>query len=962
MLTHLKSAINSSYNHWLCGFLMILLVSESKGQHLSNQLPKTPLTTSYETSEFDAGIQNLSFDQDSSKTLYVANNFGLLEFDGQNWTFFRVPNSTKTRAIFIDNQDRIYTGGQGQIGYFKQEASGLQFTSLLNKLPDDQRNISEVWSIYAHDQSIYFQTLDQLLRLRNERVEIIEFPGNPINSFPVDSSVIVHVENEGLFKLEGDEIEFLEGTESIKTQVNGIHATTQGLLIYQVDGKISHYSKNELRRLETKINSMLEEAQINVATELSDGTYAIGTQNDGLFIVDKDFNLLQHLTKNKGLNHRTVYALYEDHRRKLWVGLNNGITYVERNSPLSLINENEGLEGTGYSAIRKNGKVYIGTSSGVFYYDFKSDSPYQLIENSVGQAYNLSTINNTVFLSHNDGIFQIQDEFLKPIFQETGAWKLEQTGLQNTLMAGTYTGLVLVHNANSTSAISRIKGDFTESSRVFEFENDSTLWVSHGYKGAYRLQLTSDLTEIKSQEDFGSQDGFPSDILISVYKLNGQLVFTSERGIFQFNDSSKTFTKNRFLNKYLGDQHVSKLSQDPNGNIYFIAGNEIGLLRQNGFENYEKIDHVFNRVNRYLSNDLENISVLDPYNVLFGAKEGFIHYNPSLEFNSDEEITVNLRSIEIKTLNDSSIHINPSFFEAKELTSVASVKFKFASPLFDSSEEVQFSYRLTPFESKWSEWSGGTFKEYTNLQADNYTFEVRARSSLGSVSKPKSINFEVIPVWYKSRLASVAFLAFILLGGGLLYYRQGKKYETEREEIYSQKAIELKARDEKIDEISTKSAERIDQLKSEKLRAEIDYKNSQLASVTMHLLSKNEFVQDVRKRIHEIAKNSTGGSGDLKKIIKNIDQNLIEDDSWDQFAIHFDQVHGDFFKKLAQRDFKLTPQETKLAAYLRMNMSSKEIANLMNISVRGVELARYRLRKKIQLERDQNLVEYLMSI
>ncbi len=72
-------------------------------------------------------------------------------------------------------------------------------------------------------------------------------------------------------------------------------------------------------------------------------------------------------------------------------------------------------------------------------------------------------------------------------------------------------------------------------------------------------------------------------------------------------------------------------------------------------------------------------------------------------------------------------------------------------------------------------------------------------------------------------------------------------------------------------------------------------------------------------------------------------------------------MHGDFLKKLSSDSRKLTPQETKLAAYLRMNMSSKEIANLMNVSVRGVELARYRLRKKLQLERDQNLVDYLIQ-
>ena len=132
--------------------------------------------------------------------------------------------------------------------------------------------------------------------------------------------------------------------------------------------------------------------------------------------------------------------------------------------------------------------------------------------------------------------------------------------------------------------------------------------------------------------------------------------------------------------------------------------------------------------------------------------------------------------------------------------------------------------------------------------------------------------------------------------------------------------------------------------------------------MTMHLLNKNEFVNGVRKRIETIVQEDGSSKKELKRIIKTIDKNLQEDDSWDQFVYHFDQVHGDFLKNISSDEIKLTPQETKLAAYLRMNMSSKEIANLMNISVRGVELARYRLRKKLKLERDQNLIEYLLNI
>ena len=94
--------------------------------------------------------------------------------------------------------------------------------------------------------------------------------------------------------------------------------------------------------------------------------------------------------------------------------------------------------------------------------------------------------------------------------------------------------------------------------------------------------------------------------------------------------------------------------------------------------------------------------------------------------------------------------------------------------------------------------------------------------------------------------------------------------------------------------------------------------------------------------------------------ILNNDERLDED--WEQFAIHFDKVHADFLARLREQFPQLTPRDHKLCAFLRMNLSSKEIAPLLYISVRGVEISRYRLRKKLELDADANLTEFLVNI
>ena len=188
------------------------------------------------------------------------------------------------------------------------------------------------------------------------------------------------------------------------------------------------------------------------------------------------------------------------------------------------------------------------------------------------------------------------------------------------------------------------------------------------------------------------------------------------------------------------------------------------------------------------------------------------------------------------------------------------------------------------------------------------------------------------------------------MGFVLIPVIQRRKYKSEKSIITKEKEKELKIKDEQIDK-----------LHSEKLQTELDLKNDQLTSITMQLLKNKEFIKNVQDKIGGTL-NEGGSTQELKRLIKTIDQELSDNDSWNQFAYHFDQVHGKYLEKLSSNNIRLSPREIKLAAFLRMNMSSKEISKLLNITTRGVELARYRLRKKLNLKREQNLVEFLIDL
>jgi ligand-binding sensor domain-containing protein/DNA-binding CsgD family transcriptional regulator len=938
------------------------LVFKTQSQDIA--LHTTPLSTFFESSVYQGGIQNWRFDQDSSNILYVANSFGLLEFDGETWSRYIVPNSTKTRAIYIDSSNTIFVGSQGQLGFFKLQEDGLQFTSLLSKLPKETASIDEVWNIYELKGNIHFQTSNGLFRLEDSLLVNL-FPANNITgSFLLEKQIIIQQEDNDLFLWKDESLFPLLNKDKHKPgKVTSAVQLDNGLLLFCENGQV--FEVNSMYEITEKksLSSLFAIPLINVAIRLASGNIAVGTQNDGLFILNKEYQVTRHMTKKQGLDHRTVYSLYQDQFNNLWVGLNNGISYIELSSPLSLINEEAGLEGTGHTALMHKDKLYLGTNNGLFS-QIKSNnhSQYEIISGTEGIVYGLTIAGRDLLMTHHSGAFRINSDQVNHFFKENGAWKLMSTRKANKLIGGTYHGLSIFDKTDESWKAIWSTDDFKESSRILEWENDTVLWMTHGYKGAFRITFNSDISKLREVRQYGEKDGFPSNLLISVYKLNDRLIFTSESGIFEFNPNSNRFQINEFLTELLGKQHVSKITPLDNGNILFIAQDELGILQEQAFGKYSKVVNIFKRINKYLSNDLENINVIDAENILIGAKEGFIHFDPTSTFIGEQSYNTLLRSITISH-NDLPVRkVPPSFFNKIQLAKIHGLKFEFSAPYFDGFDDIQFSYRLMPYEKEWSEWTDANTKEYTNLPAGKYTFEVKAKNIYGLEGKKAATTFNIKNVWYKTSLAYAIYTSLALLVFGFVSYLQDRKYRSEKLKLSESKESALKEKEKELTDLSEKSKREIQDLKNQKLKSEIHHKNNQLASVTMHLINKNEFVQEVRKRIDQMLQEKSTSTEELKKIIKTIDKNHSEDDSWDQFAHHFDQVHGDFLKKLVNDVDKLTPQETKLAAYLRMNMSSKEIANLMGISVRGVELARYRLRKKLRLDRDQNLNDYLMNL
>ena len=609
--------------------LMLCMALAVSGQEIN---PGLPLVSNFSTIDYQAGIQNGDVVQDIRGLLYVANNYGLLEYDGSVWNTYPVKNGTKVRSVVWDSKGRIYVGCQGDFGFFFPDEKGqLQYTSLADSLRPEYRNFDEAWNVYIDQEKVYFCTFSNIYIYESGKFTVVS-PAEVIDhSYLVNRQLFVNIPLQGLGVLDGNEVELLAGGDFFKNSsisaVLPLHDDQLLVPTFQ-DGIFEYSAGGALRIWNPDLQEYFRESIINCMVRLRNGNFAIGTQYNGLLITNPRGEILLQLTRGRGILTRTVMSIYEDDLNNLWLGQNNGIAYVETGSPFTFINEQIGLPGSGYTAYLDADRLYLGTNTGVYLQE--ADGSYTLVNEARGQVYALRKHNDDLLAAHHNGTFRIEGRSATRVSDEPGSWTFLPLNQEpSKLIGGNYSGLQVFNLVSGHWKGGEKLPGFAESSRVMAQDRSGDLWITHGYKGAFRIKLGRDAGLIDSVSFYGVDKGFPSHLLINVFRIRNELVFTSQRGLFRYEQASDKFVPHALLNGYLGEDNVVwYLEEDALGNIYFISQNSVGVLKKNAVGDYMMETSVFSKLRKYLNDDLQNISVLQNNQVLYGAKDGFVLFDP----------------------------------------------------------------------------------------------------------------------------------------------------------------------------------------------------------------------------------------------------------------------------------------------------------------------------------------------
>ncbi len=944
-----------------------VLIQQVNGQ-AKKDFQGLPFISNYDPLTYQAGIQNFDIIQDDLGRIFVANNLGLLEYDGKNWTRYGL-NNTKVRSVFLGPDRRIYVGSQADFGYLENDDFGkLVYTSLADSLPDKLRDFDETWRIFGSGSLVYFCTFKRIFSYDGKSLSVLD-PGKRLDiSFQVDDQLYTQIPGEGLFKVDRDRFEPIKNGSFFKDKrvSNILSYDRNRLLITTISHGIFLYN-GELQPFLINDDSWDNQFLINYSTRLRNGNIALATQNAGLFVLDKEGNVLRHLDKKFGLLDLTVNYVFEDRQNNLWLAMNNGIARVELSSPFSLIDDRQGLTGAGYAALKLDGAIYLGTNNGLFIWE---NGKISFIKGTEGQVYSIQEIQGEVILNHHNGTFSIKNNRATQISIAQGAWIMRQHPTQlDYFIQGTYSGLSLFKRKNGSLAFERKIVGFDESSRVMEFDG-TTLWVAHGYKGVFKLDLSKDLSKVDEIKLYNSAQGFPNNDLINVYRVNNKLIFPANGGFYAYQSEKDRFEPLAELNNLFGyGTVVADVETDELGNSYFIEQSRLGVIKPES--NFRMSLHYapFNKVKKLWNDDLANVIVLDNQNILIGAKQGFIHYSPTLDLPRNDLPKAFFRQIGNQGKESTLIFSGHGSYEDPEERKMItfpysqnSFFFEFGAAHFESKDEIQYQVYLENYDQDWSSWSSDFKKEYTNLREGEYTFKVRAKNVFDQVSVPIEFSFSVTPPIYRSLFAyclyGLSLIAFLFTGFKWI----DRQHQSQTLKLKQEKELQLKQKDTVIESITIQSEQEIMRLKNDQLQAQIEFKNQELTSSAMNLIQKNKLLNTIKSALKNLQgedKNKDLNT-QLSRLIRTIDKDLEGVGDWSAFAENFDQVHGKFITRLKEKFPELTPQEIKFSAYIRMNLNTKEIANLLGISVRGVEIGRYRVRKKLGLSRQDSLSDFLL--
>ena len=920
------------------------------------------------------GTQNWAVAQDSQGRMYFGNKNGLMVYDGTTWDRYVMTNRSTVRSILLEESTgRIYVGGSDDFGYFSFD-HGRNYPSYHSlRLDATPRSLGEVWNIHRLGERLLFQGDHNVITVAADSVaHMLETNDKIFTSAVAGERLYLSLQNGGLSVMSGTAVESADkgGILKGKKIVSILPYDDKVILVTEYDG-IYILSSGNITKFNSGIDDFLRDSQAFCAATKAT-KLAIGTVAQGLVVLDMVDKSATFVNSECDLQNNTVLTAFFDRIDNVWCGLDDGIDYVLCKSPFYNLLGSANSYGAGYASLMHGNKLYLGTNQGLYVSDYPLPmSPREptITRKLRGQIWKIASIGGTVAVCADAGLFRLDGNGdFEAVASIPGAWDIEElAGHPGEAIVSTYDGFYrLSTEGTAWENLGRIDG-FADTNGHFRQDGNGNIWIANWLRGVYKLHLAEGRQTFDKVDFFDTSRGLGSNDNNTMWPYGDSLVFSSGSGFYTYDTASDTMLAEPELSGIFAGMTAPHLYSASPDELWSVTpdGIHIATFKPTGRVEVDSV--TLATLGQKLIPGFEDFNFVDNAHIIVSSRDGFLEIDRSrMSAPPHREcrtfvgrIFANQDSLVYQLATDSAAHL--------ELPSdLNSLRFEFFTPEYRADGAVVYSHRLDNYDKDWSSFSRTATKEYTKLSPGDYTLCVKAFNTISRETGECYVRFSILPPWYLSGWAKTVYFFLIM---GVLYgvwMAVSRKMKQSAQRMERRREYEIAHVRRVAQEATQRQEDEIESLKTRQIEQDIQYKTEELSSITMNVVRKNEILLNISSRLSKVRRSieagSTGEAGSqIARIQAIIEENINHDDDWQSFANNFDAVYYDFTKRLRQAHPGLTPTELRVCCYLRMGLSSKEMAPLFNISYRSVEMTRYRLRKKLGLDRDINLGDYLSN-
>ncbi len=714
------------------------------------------IITSYPTDKFDGKGTNWYIQQHSNGVIFVSNAFGLYSYDGANWRDHSLGENkiAQVRQFVIHPDGRIYVGGESDFGYFEAANNGeLNYHSLLDQLPPEQNQISDVNNVFIYHHQVFFITPEQIMaysdtsgfkiwqpetkfsRAWKAADKLFFTDGSKLKYFTGDAiSVVPQLEDKNIISF--GFVQALGNDYLIGTFSQGIYLWQDGNIIPWLDPKRKESSMG-------LYNSLTINQQI----------FAVNTIRNGVLFFNHNADLVYHLNTDNGLPINITLNMFLDDQQGLWLAQEGQLSRVQLPFELSVYTAAKHTIAKIRNFAKLNNTLYLSAVNGIL----KIDPEGNLVEvpGALTSTANILTFQNQLIIA---GAKQCQ--LLDPLTGQSKAIT-ETANCRDVLLSSKHPQSLLFITESSIAVSSFAEGEWGAAVELLQNTQIGSGLVEDKFGQIWSADRNGALLKFWFDGRWHSKTLQVDNTEVVPLVLDGKLLVASDNGLFYWDDKKQSLGKKvTWFHQQFGEDADAPylIYKDRKQRVWVASREHAGYFTSTDsnsqqWTNYPVTASAMNGLRRVFE---------DGDVVWLGFDNGIVRYQPNTAIHS-ASISARISEIKLKS-SDTPLSLDIFSNPTKSIQSTLehdSLRVFFGLSNYLQEKNNQYRYRLN--NTPWSPWSNEKYVDLGELSGDNYQLELQARDPQLNIYTATPQKFSILPPWYKSYWAYLVYALLALL-------------------------------------------------------------------------------------------------------------------------------------------------------------------------------------------------------